>query len=73
MSTRAWWFVLCVAIALAIAEVGWLANRVTEHRARHAASMTQLIKAQAGRDTQANTQVPHRKHLPLPIGGFGPI
>lgn len=73
MSTRAWWLVLCVAIALAIAEVGWLANRITEHRARHAALTAPLIKPQAGSDTQAGAQVSRRKHLPLPIAGFGPM
>lgn len=66
MGTRAWWLVLVIALSLAAAEVGWLGERLATHRARHATPV--LTK-----DPGSIPALQRRKHLPIPITGFGPV
>jgi hypothetical protein len=50
--------VLVAAVSLAVLEVAWLGERVTQHRARHAAMADRPAKASL--------------HLSLPLTGFKP-
>ncbi len=64
-----WWVAVAAALVLAVREVSWLDARITEHRARrHAEAIARAAEAPAATESPKP-----RRHLPIPISGFGPL
>lgn len=61
-----WWLVVAAAVVLAVREVTWLGDRTVEHRARRHPGVV-------AKPADPAAAAPQRRHMPIPISGFGPL